>query len=207
MNAPALFVGPLCRYFADADADASARVAGAEAWQRDLCRALAGRPGRPATWREDPSLDPQLFELGAHGLGGVRLLAVYAERPELELPDAVPDELAGERAWREAAASDFAASHHGQLLAASAWLPGGFDYTFRCPRPDGEDCCFGSLLALRDQLEFLVTRTFATDCADLEAWCRLDDGRFVSAARRGVATFITAARCAVDAGMPLLLRA
>lgn len=202
-----LFVGPLCRYFAADAAEAAQRKDGVVAWLADVAASLEGRLKGELPWEEDPSDEPEVFDLGPRGLDAVRLLAVYADRSELDLPDAMPDPLALDPHWAAAEREDFGRSRYGHLVAASFWLPADFDFTFRGPRPDGADATFGSLFALRDQVGFVNARTFAASDATLEEWRRIEGDRFVDAARRGVAGLTSAIRRAVDRHVPLAVLA
>ncbi|MBK8978548.1 MAG: hypothetical protein IPM29_21840 [Planctomycetes bacterium] len=193
-----LWVGPLCRYFAGGDGHgALTRVAGVEAWRDDLEAALGGRIRGALDWREEPAAPGSTAELGA-GLDAVRLLAIHAERTDAELPDALPAQLDDDPLWRAARAANFSPSLYGHVVAADCWLPADFDFTFVAPRPDGEDWCFGSLVALCDQLHFLDARTFATGDDERAALAAapLDPTSFVRAARVGLARMRLAATAA-----------
>ncbi len=204
MSGVTLFVGPLCRFFAGADGDPASLADGVAAWREDLRAALQGRPVRGFEWDELADVAPATFDPGARGLDAVRLLAVHAQRPELDLPDELPERLELDRAFADAEREDFGRSHYGQLLAARIWLPGDFDFTFRCPRPDGEESAFGSLTALRDQVGFLIARTFQPDDATLAAWRELRGASFLDAVRRGTAELVIAVDVAVKRRLPLL---
>ncbi|MBI5852633.1 MAG: hypothetical protein HZB39_16595 [Planctomycetes bacterium] len=169
----AILVGPLCRLFAIDAETARERVAGIERWWSDVGAALSGRVPVSLPWIEDGDLEPRRIGLPERGLDAVRFVAVHAARPELELPDALPDPLWTDPDWRRAQESRFARSPYGHLLAAEAWLPIDFDFTFVVPRPDGADWSIGSSFALRDQLGFLSQRTFGCSPASLAEAHRL----------------------------------
>ena len=144
--------GPLCRFYAASPSAALPLLYGIEAWQRDLVESLTGRLSSPMSWREDPAQEPLVADLGEAGWMALRLLAFYAERSDLELPDTVPALLELDREYRAALDAKFATSRYGQLLACRAWLPHDFPFTVRAPLPDGEAAEIGSLSVLYDQL-------------------------------------------------------
>ena len=199
-----VFVGPLCRHFAADEAEAVMRAEGVRIWMRDVSDSLAGRLTRAFDWPEDPHRAPQRFDLGEGGLAALHLTAVYAERPELELPGIVPTPLGLDEAFRTAAATDFARSNYGHVLAAQAWLPLEFDFTFRVPRPDGEDATFGSLHALRDQLQFLAQRTLGVGPASLPVGA-FAEHPFFAALAGSLRTLHAAAVIAIADVQPALL--
>ena len=199
-----LFIGPLCRYFAASAAEAAQRVAAIEVWRDQLTAALGSRAAIALDWPEEPSDEPGHVELGPLGLDPLRLLAVYADRTELELPDTTPQPLTLDDAFARAAAANFAQSRYGHLLAASIWLPREFDFTFVCPRPDGDDATFGSLQALDDQLGFLNARTFALSLDDRDGAAPIDRGRFIDDAQTALRICVHAVRAALARGLPLV---
>ena len=199
-----VFVGPLCRYFAADEAEAASRESGVRIWMRDISDSLAGRLPRALDWSEDAHHAPQCFDLGDGGLAALRLTAVYAERPELELPEIVPTPLSLDEAFRVAEAANFARSNYGHVLAAQAWLPLEFDFTFRVPRPDGEEAVFGSLHALRDQLQFLAQRTLGVGPAGLPVGA-FAAHPFFAALAGGLRVLHAAAVTAIADAQPALL--
>jgi hypothetical protein len=205
-----LYVGPLSRFFAPDGAGLEGRRRGVEAWRADLLASLAPHRKVPSHWPEEPATEHEDFALGEPALRGVRLLALYAEHPELLLPDALPPDLERDGLWSQARQQGFSRSSYGHLLAAECWLPGDFDFTMRCPRPDGEEWTFGSLVALRDELRFLNARTFQADVGLLARWssptAECAEGVFLSAAQKGLGTFVAAVGRAVALGLPVVLR-
>ncbi|MGE3172711.1 MAG: hypothetical protein AB7O97_08795 [Planctomycetota bacterium] len=207
-----VFAGPLCRYFAalhggDAGEDAAAYVAGVERWRRDLGEALGERLRRPLVWDEDPAGEAVWFDLGESGLMALRLLAFYADRSELELPDTVPPVLELDREYRAAMDQKFERSRYGQLLAARCWLPGDFPFTARVPLPDGEHAEVGSLEVLRDQLRWLNERTFQADAEVMTGWRELPaapGSPLLTAAQRGYAALGAGVAAALRHGQPLI---
>ncbi|MDA1223190.1 MAG: hypothetical protein O3B85_14300 [Planctomycetota bacterium] len=206
MNAQSLEIGPLCRYFAADEPEAVARVDGVLAWREDVRESLAERLRGELYWPEDPHAEPRIFAFGRGELDAVRLLAVHADRPELDIPDALPDPLGLDPIWAAAESSGFDKSRYGHLGAAAFWLPWDFDFTFRGPRPDGADATFGSLPALRDQVSYLNARTFQASDEGLLAFCDVEGDRFVDIVRRGLGRMSAAVRSAADAGLPLSVR-
>ncbi|MGE0143577.1 MAG: hypothetical protein AB7I19_07600 [Planctomycetota bacterium] len=200
-----LVSGPLCRYFAVESGDASTLVDGVLTWRRDIGEALSGRIDPSLAWPEHPAFDSHVFVLPEFGWEALQLFAVYAERSDLELPSVVTTPLALDSAWRAASESKFARSHYGQLLAADLWLPGSFDFTAKVPRPDGEECTLGSLIALRDQVVFLAQRSVGVHPSSIERDVHSNDPLLASAlpSLRIVHDAIEFAR---ESGMPLVLR-
>ena len=199
-----VLVAPLCRIFASDAATARERIPGIARWWSDVAAGLSGRVPVDLPWTEDGDLEPRRIDLPVRGLDAVRFVAVHAARPELELPDSVPDALWTDPAWRRAEESRFARSPYGHLLAAEAWLPIDFDFTFVVPRPDGPDWSIGSLFALRDQLRFLSQRTFCCSPESLAQAHRLAVPLLATAgaALHGLAVGVTAA---VDSRLPLVV--
>ncbi|MGA1526308.1 MAG: hypothetical protein ACO4CZ_20285, partial [Planctomycetota bacterium] len=74
-----LEIGPLCRYFAADEAEATARADGVLAWREDVRESLAERLRGELRWPEDPGLEPVVFPFGPGELDAVRLLAVHAD--------------------------------------------------------------------------------------------------------------------------------
>lgn len=208
-----LVVAPLCAYFAERAADgvgddASVLAPGVDRWFDELERSLEHRPKHPVRWREDPEVAPVSRSI-AVGFDAARLLAAHVERPDLEAPDQLPGALSDDRAWDEGERTGFQKSHYGQLLVAECWLPGDFDYTFRCPRPDGEDWTFGSLAALRDQLTFLRRRSVDVERSEVPALAEQtvpSDAPFLRHALRGLAILTIATDLAIERSLPLSLR-
>jgi hypothetical protein len=206
VNPVSLEIGPLCRYFAADEAEATARADGVLAWREDVRESLAERLRGELHWPEDPGLEPVVFPFGPGELDAVRLLAVHADRPELDIPDALPDPLGLDPIWAAAEASSFEKSRYGHLVAAAFWLPWDFDFTFKGPRPDGADATFGSLPALRDQISYLNARTFQASDDGLAAFCDVTGDRFVDIVRRGLGRMSKAVREAAARGLPLSVR-
>ncbi len=204
-----LWVGPLSVYFASLTGKSADELrGGVERWAQDVGESLGKRLKSPLRWSEEASAVAEQIELG-RGLDAVRLLAVHAQATDQDLPDALPAQLADDQVYREAEQRSFQKSHYGQVLVADCWLPGDFDFTFRVPRPDGEDWTFGSLAACRDQLHFLEARTFGLSAearAEFAA-APLDDlASFVKQARAGLARMRTAVDRAFDHGLPVALQ-
>jgi hypothetical protein len=200
------YVGPLCRVFAGERGEPATFVAGVEEWRRDLQEALGKRLAAPLQWPEDPADAGAWFELGDSGLIGLRLFAFYAEKSDLELPDAAPALLELDREFRAAQDQKFERSKYGHLLAAQLWLPADFPFTARIALPDGEAVEMGSLPALRDQLRWLNQRTFQADEALAASWAALAapaGGPLIPAAQRGFAGLWAAVEAASSRGLPL----
>lgn len=203
-----VFVGPLSRCYARRTGEATRLRAGVETWRADLCAGVADKVAAQLVWDEGADLEFRA-DLGEAGWMGVRLLACYAERADLELPDTVPALLELDTAWREGVAAKFGKSHFGQLLACTAWLPGEFPVTIGAPLPDGETAEIGSIQVLADQLRRLNQRTFQADLDALATWRELPapaGGDLLDAARRGLAALSAAAATAERFGLPMLLR-
>lgn len=202
------FVGPLSRWFAQGDEEEAVRLrAGVEQWRRDLRGSVAEKVAEQLVWDEGSACAAR-FALDAAGLDGLRLLALYAERSDLELPDTVPQPLELDRAWREGSDAGFGKSLYGQLLVCDMWLPGEFPVTMRAPRPDGEAAEIGSLKVLSDQLMWLNQRTFQADHDGVLEWSGQPapaGAPLLQAARRGYASLSAACARACDECVPLLI--
>jgi hypothetical protein len=206
VNPASLEIGPLCRYFAADEAEAAAFADGVLSWREDVRESLAERLRGDLEWSEDPGIEPVRIEFGPGELDAVRLLAVHADRPELDIPDTLPDPLDLDPIWSAAESSAFEKSRYGHLVAAAFWLPWDFDFTFRGPRPDGADATFGSLPALRDQVSYLNARTFQASDDGLIAFRDVEGDRFVDIVRRGLGRMSAAVRQASELGLPLSVR-
>ncbi len=201
------FAGPLSKWFAGARGDATRLAGGVAAWRADLQSAVATKVGEQLTWDEAAPVAAET-DLGEAGWLAVRLLGLYADRPELDWPDRVPPLLELDPQWRAAADAKFDRSRYGHLLACSVWLPGDFPVTFRVPLPDGSTAEIGSTRLLADQLGWLNQRTFQADGGEVAGWAGLPaaaGGEFVAAARRGYAGLRTAVDAAVRGGVPLVV--
>jgi hypothetical protein len=199
------FAGPLSRWYARRGGDVVRLRAGVERWRADLRTAVAPKVGEQLVWDESAEV-AAVADIGESGWLALRLFALYAEHPDLELPDTVPALLELDREWRAASTARFARSKYGHLLACSVWLPGDFPVTLRAPLPDGETAEIGSVRVLRDQLKWLNERTFAADVAAVAAWQELAapaGGLLLDAARRGFAG-LWAVLQAAD-GMPVVM--
>jgi len=202
--------GPLCRFYARGGGDVALLRPGVLQWRADLQEALGPRLRGALDWNEDPHGAVKEYDLGGSGLVALRLLAVYAERSDLELPERVPAIPELDRAFREVADQKFAKSHFGQLLAADLWLPLDFAFTARAPLPDGTEGGIVSLPLLLDQLRRLNARTFQADATAFDDWRGLpaEPGNdLLDAARRGLAGMLAAAAAAEQAMLPLAMRA
>jgi hypothetical protein len=181
------FAGPLSAWYARGGGDAARLREGVEVWRRDLCAGLAPKVSEQLVW--DEGSDTTLTtDLGDAGWMALRLFAFYAEKPEFEMPDAVPGLLELDREWRAAADAKFATSRYGHLLACTMWLPGDFPVTFKAPLPDGDSAEIGSVAVLQDQLRWLNERTFQASAHEIASWRELTappGGDLLDAARRG----------------------
>ncbi len=197
-----LCTGPLSHRYQDSEREATASH-GVLAWLQQVNTSLAPRLRDPLAWCEDQGSGPECIAIGDTGYGGVRLLAVYAERADLELPDDLPESWLDDPAYAEASKLAFAKSHYAHILVAERWLPGDFDFTFVAPGPDGADVAIGSLAALDDQVRWLDERTL-----NAGALQRQEDAashEFVAAARYGIGGFRRAVEAAKARAMPLWL--
>ncbi|MEO6594145.1 MAG: hypothetical protein ABIP94_05280 [Planctomycetota bacterium] len=203
-----VFAGPLSRFFAKAPAEAAKLRSGVEAWRRDLRESVAVKVGEQLVWDEGSEVVGQ-WDLGEAGWMALRLFAFYAERADLELPDAVPALLELDPEWRAAVDGKFAKSLYGQLLACRVWLPGDFPVTLRAPLPDGETAEIGSLTVLADQMKWLNQRTFAADAEAIAGWRDLPapaGGELLAAARRGYSGLWTAVGAGRVCAVPVVVR-
>ncbi len=203
------FVGPLSRYYAKQPEDAVLVQPGIEAWREDLRASVADKVRQQLYWDEAADVVFRA-DLGEAGWSAVRLLALYAERADLELPDTVPALLELDPAWREAADRKFEKSLYGQLLACSVWLPGDYPVTMRAPLPNGDTAEIGSIAVLNDQLKWLNQRTFGADLDQLAAWRDLPAParcNLLDAARRGYSALAAAVTTAQRFSVPVLVEA
>lgn len=202
------FVGPLCRYFAGERGEPVTFVQGVEQWRADLQEALGARLKPRLAWQEEPEEPVRHTDLGPAGWMALRLFAFYADRSDLDLPDAVPALLELDREYRAALDAKFERSKYGHLLSARLWLPQDFPITARVALPDGDAIDLGSLPVLQDQLRWLNQRTFQADEAQITGWVDLDaepGGPLLAAAQRGFAGLWAAVADAKDRRLPLLV--
>ncbi len=194
-----LCVGPLSQWYLGGDRDLDTSLEGVRRWLAEVNTSLAQRLSEPIDWSEDGEVDR--FPLGATAYDGLRLLAVYAERPELELPDDLPETLASEPAYAKAMASEFQQSRYAHLIVGQLWLPGDFNFTFAAPGPDGAELVIGSLAALKDQVGWLDERTLRAGAVQREEDALSRD--FIASARYGLAGFRQAVEQASSRKVPL----
>lgn len=202
------FVGPLCRYFAGERGEPVTFAQGVEQWRTDLQEALGARLKSTLAWREDPDEPARRIDLGPTGWMALRLFAFYADRSDLDLPDAVPALLELDREYRTALDAKFERSKYGHVLSARLWLPQDFPFTARVALPDGDAIDLGSLPVLQDQLRWLNQRTFQADEDQIAAWAELDaepGGPLLAAAQRGFAGLWAAVADAKARRLPLVV--
>jgi hypothetical protein len=209
----ALWVGPLQRYFAERPSlgvprDAAAIREAVLRWRDDLGQKLAARRVRLEWDEDDPSL--ARFSMAATALPALRLLAVYADRSDLELPVRMPPELSADTVYQKAAAADFHKSRFAQVLVPDAWLPADFDLTIEFPYPDGLDAVLGSAFALHDQLVELNRVLFQAEAETLAQWRREamaegDDPLLLG--RAGLSVLSAACADAIGRRQPMLVDA
>lgn len=202
------FAGPLSRFYARSEADGPRVRAGVEAWRDELRAAVADKVRAQLAWDEGAPI-ARSWDLGDAGWMGLRLFAFYAERADLEMPDAVPALLELDRDWRAAHDGRFGKSLYGQLLACRVWLPGDFPVTFRVPLPDGEAAEVGSVAVLADQLRWLNQRTFQADADVIAGWLEVPAPAgcgLLDAARRGYAGLWAAVASAQRERLPVVVR-
>ncbi|MBL8750431.1 MAG: hypothetical protein JNK78_14810 [Planctomycetes bacterium] len=202
-----VWAGPLSRFYARRGGELDRLRAGVEAWRADLRASVAEKVAEQLRWDEGSAV-AATFDAGDAGWMALRLFAFYAEKPEFELPDAVPPLLEFDPEWRAAADAKFATSKFGQLLACSMWLPGDFPVTFRAPLPDGDSAEIGSVGVLADQVKWLNQRTFAADVEEVASWSGLAapaGGDLLTAARRGLWALSAGVAVAVRERMPVLV--
>lgn len=200
-------VGPLSRWYARSGGDPARLRVGVEAWREDLRAAVADKVGQQLLWDEGSTVAVS-FDIGEAGWMALRLFALYAEKAEFDLPDAVPPLLELDGEWRAAADEKFAKSKFGQVLACSVWLPGDFPVTFRVPMPDGEALEVGSVGVVADQLKWLNGRTFGADAAAIAGWSEMAapaGGELIAAARRGYSGLTAAVAVAVRERLPVVV--
>jgi len=202
------FAGPLSRWYTRAGGDAARVRDGIVAWRDDLRAAVAPKVAADLHWDEAAPV-AATADLGDSGWLALRLLALLADRSDLDWPDTVPPLLELLPEWRAAAEAKFATSRYGQVLACEMWLPGDFPVTFRVPAPDGANVEIGAVGVLADQLRWLNQRTFQAPADELVAWAALPappGGAFVPAAQRGLAALTRVVTAAVATGLPVALQ-
>lgn len=174
-------------------------------WQVHLNRKLESYRVRIA-WNEDDVGLQLRVPVAPAALRAVRLLAVYVDRSDLDLPDELPADLASDPVWTQASANEFESVRLAQVVVPDCWLPGQFDLTVRHAYPDGLEATFGSVEALRVQLEELNRTTFQEERAELETATDPAGGRdLLALARPGLAALWRAADAAAAAAVPMLL--
>lgn len=206
-----LHVGGFADYYAQhpvegVPSDPARLAAAIGAWRAHLAGKLAPHLQFELTWDERMGqamgvpLDPRT-------LHGLKLLAVYADRTDLDLPAVLPLVLEQDPVFAAAQGSDFARSRFSQILVPDLWLPAEFDLTVKFTWPDGLEATFGSVVALRDQLTELNRVCFQLDAQALrDAITATPEGVDpVSFAQAGLAAFLFGAELAGQRRLPLLL--
>lgn len=162
--------GLSARAFARGDGPTEQVLAGTLAWRSHLASKLGAVLRAPLDWPEDPHAEGERLVLPPRALDALRLLAVYADRTELELPDALPGVMDLDPVWQRARQQDFKQSRFAHVLAADCWLPAEFEATVAHAYPDGTPAVFGSGDALRFQLRELNRCTLQLDLAEIREW-------------------------------------
>ena len=201
-----LHCGPLSAFYHDADRDLIDTRSGVLSWLDQLNQALKGHLKGPLEWSEEG--EGKVFDLDGGGWDGLRLLALYANRPGLDWPSTLPPILDLDKEWRGAADKNFTGCRFAQVLAPRLWLPADFTFTVRLPLPDGDEVDIGSATVLSDQLRWLNRETLLGEFEALQSWRDLPAPAgcpFVPAAQRGLAEFITATERANAQHVPLLI--
>jgi hypothetical protein len=207
-----LHVGPLADWYArhgdeGVPTDADARREAILRWRTELAGKLAGHGVPTFDWDEREGVATAGL-LAPDALRALRLLAVYADRADLELPRAVPKSLDADPVHAASAASDFAHNRFTQILVPDCWLPVEFDLTVKFPYPDGLDAVFGSAPVLQFQLAELNRTTFqdgASARREAAAAPPSESSDALAFARHGLAALSFAVDAACRRRVPLLL--
>lgn len=155
-----LFVGSLVEFYASqGQQDAGSAVAH---WHQDLQQALAPHLQEPLPVPEDTGA-PLRRPLDARALRAVQLLSIYAQHPEYDWPDELPEDLEVVPEWKQTAAGDFGRSRFPQVQIPRLWYPGDFAFTARQPMPDGAETQLGSREGLALQLRLLNEQTIGLE--------------------------------------------
>ncbi len=176
-------------------------------WRDAMNAAMGEHFDGPLTWDEGTATPYFTDRPGWKGRHGLLLWAAYAERPQLDPPEALPDELQDDPAYAavdQAGGSDA----YQQILFPSIWLPCPFDFAFGGTDIYGEETVFGSSPTLVGQLEALNAATFGLDrpgLAEAAANQATADDPLEACARYGLAISLQLARKSVEHRLPMLL--
>lgn len=178
-------------------------------WRRAMNEGLGANLDEPIAWGEGDN-QPYLSRRPAwDGYSALLLWAAYSTCPEMSRPRHLPSSWADDPAYQKATAKQ---SHvpFPNILIASMWLPGKFEFVFSFPTLASEDPRpIGSTFALRAELDALMANTAAeldsaptigdvTDPPDERAVTLVEMARF------GLAIFREMAEWACEHRLPLL---
>jgi len=130
-------------------------------WRRAMNEALGTNLTGPISWDEGDG-QPYFSDRPAwDGYSAVLLWAAYAACPEMTRPTHLPSRWADDLAYQKATAKESEAPFP-NILVASMWLPGNFDFVFTFPTLVSKDAQpIGSTFALRAELDALMAKTAA----------------------------------------------
>ena len=168
----------------------------------------AGHLAAPLVWDESADHPAARVELAVDALRALKLLLCYDDG-QGTAPATLPANPEADPRWVEHASANFENAGWAQLLAPGLWLPGRFDFTFRCPMPDGTEVEAGSVDALAGQLRGVAEQVFGGTPLDWVMWAAAGPGLpdLRAAARHAVGVLGPLATQAEAEALPVLLTA
>ncbi|MGH7861955.1 MAG: hypothetical protein ACREOS_06895 [Candidatus Dormibacteraceae bacterium] len=177
-------------------------------WRRLVGKQGAGQPADSLDWDESETAPYFTDKPDWDGYVGALLLAAYAEHPELERPEDLPEEVDQDPAWRASAVAGFRHSRYRQILQPTLWLPGDFKVPVATKDLTGQQAYAGSSVALLTQLREVNEQCLRGTPRQLARWRRAGaepGDTFLKQARFGLAVFLDLAEKAVAHHLPMKL--
>jgi hypothetical protein len=176
-------------------------------WQQALTQGLGSNLREPISWRETSDAPYFTDRPGYPGYAALVLWAAYADKRDVAVPSALPEDWYNDSVWKAACEKESGTPYR-QVLQPEYWLPSEFAFCFKGPSPVNQPAWIGSSLALTRQLEALNAATFAASEADLDHYRTGEfdaPSQLEHAARFTLAVFLDLARKSVEHRLPMLL--
>src|ERR1700677_2635401 len=134
-------------------------------WCQSMTAGLEPHGVGPVAW-DEADAQPYFTDRPAwEGYSALMVWASHAEHPDLSLPVDVPKSWADDPAYQRSTVREFK-SRYRSILEPELWLPVAFPFVFNGPTLVSENTCIGSVLTLKEQLDFLHSQTSAQLRAD-----------------------------------------
>ncbi|HXY33098.1 MAG TPA: hypothetical protein VEI07_02660, partial [Planctomycetaceae bacterium] len=139
-------------------------------WRDQLSQALGANITTPLDWDESDRAPYFTDKPAWDSYSSLLLWAAYSEHPTLPRPQDCVEDWTTDPAFRRSADLNFKTEFSQLLRGVEIWLPHDFSFTFRAADPVQNAVCFGSSVALCEQLDELNRRTWNAEEATLAQW-------------------------------------